>query len=343
MPYSPGVTYQGGMIIGQALRDVASIAAGAREQQRAQKERDRALAEEVKRFAKLAEAYGMPRGEIEAASLGDLQGFVEGATARFALERAEQQAEQIRREFREGDARELGVEALALMDRAPGIARRPVDAYAAGGGGDPQMAAILDELSTRPVTFEPGFMPAEAIGGPAGSFVFSGKPGEYEIVKGAGQFRPEMVDVAGLPEHLRVLMTGPNGATVVNANPRGANGPEFTQAQRIAADVEAADAQVAALEQEVAQIPAGVLYDDTRNQLQVRLQSARATAAAKRAEAQSLGVLRPPPTPPPSASRPGRVLPAALDARANSMRGGPSALSPDAIVPVSPVTFFDGL
>ena len=125
-----------------------------KERERQEKERDRKMAEEVKRYAGIAKAAGMPPGAVEAMSLGELQGAVEGLAVQMTQQKFEREEKQRQAEA-ERQARNDSALTAAIAPRGgPGAMRQPtIDeiamSYLQQGGRDQDMVGQAFNLMQR--------------------------------------------------------------------------------------------------------------------------------------------------------------------------------------------------
>lgn len=162
---------QAGAAFGRGLERRGDIMREQKERERQEKERDRAMAEEVARYAGIAKAAGLPPGAVEAMGLGELRGAVEGLAVQMTQEKFRREKEQIDAENRRmaAEAARYAQNDAALAAavaprsytpaegmylRQPGATRQPrieeiALSYLQGGGRDQDVMKLAWEAMQR--------------------------------------------------------------------------------------------------------------------------------------------------------------------------------------------------
>ena len=86
MPYNPGVVDRSGQLMGQGILGFGRGISRGIERRSENKEEDRRRLEQIKRMQKIASGLGMSDADVQEASIGDLEGFVDN----MAIQRANQ-------------------------------------------------------------------------------------------------------------------------------------------------------------------------------------------------------------------------------------------------------------
>jgi hypothetical protein len=178
MPYAPGVTYEGGQLIGQGIQSFGQslgngmqagemLAERLREHNQQQKQYDDQLAERTDKARTFATDFlGLPKGQTAAMSLGDLEGLHDAYVMKAADKIQQQQAAEsqanlslLQQRFnsnqREQGAVDTASQFLQATNALPAsFLTMPVramarggaqDAYLAAGGSNPDYSNLLEQ------------------------------------------------------------------------------------------------------------------------------------------------------------------------------------------------------